>query len=138
MTLIVKTITRLTVGLILIYGIYIVSQGHLGPGGGFAGGVIVALSFVHLVLAFGKDAVAKKLNQTSALTCASFGALAFLSIVALGFLKRQSPFVLKDGFKLLSAWPVSLAEVAIAVMTGAGLFLIFLALVFISGGIKEK
>ncbi|MBU3958757.1 MAG: hypothetical protein KKE91_02725, partial [Candidatus Omnitrophica bacterium] len=54
MTLIVKTITRLTVGLILLYGIYIVLHGHLTPGGGFAGGVIIALSFVHLMLAFGK------------------------------------------------------------------------------------
>ncbi len=37
MTLIVKTITRLTVGLILLFGIYIVLHGHLSPGGGFAG-----------------------------------------------------------------------------------------------------
>lgn len=43
MTLIVKTVTRLTIGLILMYGIYITLHGHLGPGGGFAGGVIVAL-----------------------------------------------------------------------------------------------
>ncbi|MDI6606195.1 MAG: MnhB domain-containing protein, partial [Candidatus Omnitrophota bacterium] len=53
MSLIVKTITRLTVGLILLFGIYIVLHGHLSPGGGFAGGVIIALSFVHLMLAFG-------------------------------------------------------------------------------------
>ena len=45
MSLIVKTITRLTVGLILLYGIYIVSHGHVSPGGGFAGGGIIALSF---------------------------------------------------------------------------------------------
>ena len=45
MSLIVKTITRLTVGLILLFGIYIVLHGHLSPGGGFAGGVIIALSF---------------------------------------------------------------------------------------------
>ena len=50
MTLIVKTITRLTVGLIMLFGIYIVLHGHLTPGGGFAGGVIVALSFIHLML----------------------------------------------------------------------------------------
>ena len=34
MSVIVKTITRLTVGLILLYGIYILSHGHLSPGGG--------------------------------------------------------------------------------------------------------
>jgi len=57
MSVIVKTITRLTVGLILLYGIYILSHGHLSPGGGFAGGVIVALSFVHLMLAYDADEV---------------------------------------------------------------------------------
>jgi len=54
MSLIVKTITRLTVGIMLLYGIYIISHGHLTPGGGFAGGVIIALSFVNLMLAYGK------------------------------------------------------------------------------------
>lgn len=44
MTLIVKTVTRLTLGFILLYGIYISLNGHISPGGGFAGGVIVALS----------------------------------------------------------------------------------------------
>ena len=39
MSVIVKTVTRLTVGLIFLYGIYIVLHGHLTPGGGFAGGV---------------------------------------------------------------------------------------------------
>ena len=54
MSVIVKTITRFTVGLILLYGIYILTHGHLSPGGGFAGGVISALSFIHLMLAYGK------------------------------------------------------------------------------------
>lgn len=57
MSLIVKVITRLTVGLILLFGIYIVLHGHVSPGGGFAGGVIIALSFIHLMLAYGKDAL---------------------------------------------------------------------------------
>ena len=59
MSLIVKVITRLTVGLILLYGIYIVLHGHISPGGGFAGGVIIALSFVNLMLAYGKDVALK-------------------------------------------------------------------------------
>ncbi|MFN7171149.1 MAG: MnhB domain-containing protein, partial [Candidatus Omnitrophota bacterium] len=80
MTLIVKTITRLTVGLILLYGIYIVLHGHISPGGGFAGGVIIALSFVHLMLAFGKDFALKKLNDVKASFWESLGAIMFLSI----------------------------------------------------------
>ena len=42
MSLIVKNITNVAIGFIFIYGIYIVLHGHLTPGGGFAGGVIIA------------------------------------------------------------------------------------------------
>jgi len=86
MTIIVKTITRLTVGLILLYGIYIVLHGHVSVGGGFAGGVIIALSFIHLMLAFGKEAALKKLSETWASVIESLGAIMFLSIALLGFL----------------------------------------------------
>ncbi|MBI4972564.1 MAG: hypothetical protein HZC16_01960, partial [Candidatus Omnitrophica bacterium] len=86
MTIIVKTITRLTVGLILLYGIYIVLHGHISPGGGFAGGVIIALSFIHLMLAFGKDTALKKLSESWASIIESLGALMFLSIALMGFL----------------------------------------------------
>ena len=57
MTVIVKTVTRLTAWLILLYGIHITLHGHVSAGGGFAGGVVVALSFIHLMLAYGKDMV---------------------------------------------------------------------------------
>ena len=45
MTLIVKTISRIIVWMVFLYGAYIILHGHLTPGGGFAGGVIVALGF---------------------------------------------------------------------------------------------
>ncbi len=48
MSLIVKTVTGLVVCFIMLFGIYIILHGHLSPGGGFAGGVMVALSFVLL------------------------------------------------------------------------------------------
>ena len=84
MSLIVKTITRLTVGLIMLYGIYIVLHGHVSPGGGFAGGVIIALSFIHIMLAFGKDAAFKRLSKKTASFFESFGAIMFLSIALIG------------------------------------------------------
>ncbi len=41
MTLIVKTVTRFTLGFILIYGIYVALTGHESPGGGFAGCALI-------------------------------------------------------------------------------------------------
>lgn len=64
MTLTVRTITRLTAGLILLFGFSIVIEAHGAPGGGFAGGVIIALAFIHLILGFGKRACRRNLSRT--------------------------------------------------------------------------
>jgi len=137
MSLIVKTITRLTVGLILIYGIYVVLQGHISPGGGFPGGIIIALSFIHLLLAFGKDAVLRKLNQAKGVFLASLGAAVFLGIVLGGFMGRQKPLLSQDHFALFSAGRILLCDIAISVMVGTGFFVIFLALVLLNQGEED-
>ncbi|MDO8603172.1 MAG: MnhB domain-containing protein [Candidatus Omnitrophota bacterium] len=132
MTLIVKTITRLTVGLILLFGIYIILHGHVSPGGGFAGGVIVALSFVHLMLAFGKDVAVAKVSKNMASNLESIGAMMFLLIALSGFLGGSFFLnVLAKGspFDLLSAGTIPLSNIAIGIKVGVGLFAIFLALV---------
>ena len=55
MTVIVKTISSWVKIFIFLFGIYIIINGHLTPGGGFAGGVILASSYVFLMLAVGKE-----------------------------------------------------------------------------------
>lgn len=141
MTLIVKTITRLTVGLILLYGIYIVLHGHISPGGGFAGGVIIALSFIHLMLAFGREVVLKKLSQAAASILESLGALMFLSIAILGFSGGYFFFNFFSSkgkpFELFSAGIIPLCNIAICFKVGAGLFAIFAALILFEGSGKE-
>lgn len=135
MSLIVKSVTRLTVGLILIYGIYIVLQGHIGPGGGFAGGVIIALSFIHLILAFGRKAVFNKMNESRALVLISGGALAFLFLVTLGFLGFNLSGK-TGGQSILSSGLMPLSDIAIALLVSSGLFIVFLVLIGLAS--KEK
>lgn len=141
MTLIVKTVTRLTVGLILLFGVYIVLHGHLSPGGGFAGGLIIALSFIHLMLAFGRDAALKRLSEAKAAVLESVGALMFLIIAIAGlfggyffvnFLNKGKPF------SLFSAGIIPLCNIAIAIKVGVGLFSIFIVLVILQRSGKEE
>ena len=141
MSLIVKTITRLTVGLILLFGIYIVLHGHLSPGGGFAGGVIIALCFVHLMLAFGKDTAVRKVSKNLASNLESIGALMFLSIALLGLIKGSFFLnILGKGtpFNLFSSGTILLSNIAISLKVGVGLFAIFLALVVLERVKKEE
>ncbi len=142
MTLIVKTITRLTVGLILLYGIYILAHGHVSPGGGFAGGVIIALSFIHIMLAFGKETAFSRLSKPVAALFESFGAIAFLAISILGYMGGYYflNFFSNKGepFRLFSAGIIPLCNVAISMKVGAGLFSIFVLLVLLKFKTKDK
>jgi multicomponent Na+:H+ antiporter subunit B len=142
MTLIVKTITRLTVGLILLYGVYIVLHGHLTPGGGFAGGVIIALSFIHLMLAFGREVALKKISEARASVIENLGAVMFLSIAVLGFSGGYFffNFFVNKGrpFHLFSAGIIPLCNIAISLKVGAGLFAIFAALILFRSSEKEE
>ena len=142
MSLIVKTITRLTVGLIFLYGVYIVLHGHLSPGGGFAGGVIIALSFIHLMLAFGKQAALKRLSEGAVHFFEDFGALFFLSLALLGFTGGYffRNFFAEKGvpFALFSGGSIPLANIAIAFKVGAGLLAVFVALVALKIDSKGK
>ena len=116
MTLIVKTVTRLTLAFVLIYGIYIVLQGHISPGGGFAGGIIIALSFIQLMLAFGKEAVLKKLNHRRTLFFASAGATMFLITAVLNFTKARHMVEGAGHFKILTAGLIPLFEIAMVAL----------------------
>src|SRR4030065_619439 len=84
MTVIVKTISSWVKVLIVLFGIYITLFGHLTPGGGFAGGVILACSYVLLMLAFGRKYVEENLSLGLASKLDSAGALLFAAVALCG------------------------------------------------------
>ncbi|MBN1794459.1 MAG: hypothetical protein JW844_05790 [Candidatus Omnitrophica bacterium] len=144
MSLIVKTVTRWIKGFIFLFGIYIVLTGHLSPGGGFAGGVILASSFILLTLAFGKEVALSKLSKNMASELDSIGALMFLTIALLGmccggaffvnFLHRSHP---GEAFRLLSAGNIMLYNIAIGIKVGASLFMVFVIISAIKVVLKD-
>ena len=50
---IVTMISRKLVPFILLFGLYLISYGHLSPGGGFQGGVVLASGIILLFLSHG-------------------------------------------------------------------------------------
>ena len=141
MTLIVKTVSRLVLSFILLFGLYIVLYGHLTPGGGFAGGVIIAIGYVLLVLAFGGRVALRKVNNFWASTWDNLGALSFIVIGFLGltggyffmnFISHGTPG------QLLSAGTIPLSNMAIAVKVGAALYAIFIGLSIYGRKVTEE
>lgn len=132
MSIIVKTISRILAGFIFLYGAYIIIHGHLTPGGGFAGGVILAASFILLVLSFGAADIKEKSSYTFSSIFESLGGLMFLTLALLGLFAGTFFFtnVLTKGtpLKVMSAGIIPLANIAIGMKVGAGLLSIFIAL----------
>jgi len=86
MSLIVRTIARWVVGFIFLYGIYTLVYGHLSPGGGFAGGVILACAYILILIAYGRRFAFKNLDWRIARSLDSIGGLLFLVLAFLGLL----------------------------------------------------
>jgi len=132
MSTIVKVVTRWVLLLTLVFGLGVAFFGHLTPGGGFAGGVVLACGAVMATLAFGARTgpVAKVRKAASSLD--AVGALGFLAIGLLGYTAAhflQRWLELGEAFTLGSTRFVVLLNLAVMLKVGAGLFAGFAAIV---------
>ena len=56
---IIRTVCKLVIPIILVFGIYILLNGHLSPGGGFSGGAIMASALIIYALVWGGERAAR-------------------------------------------------------------------------------
>ena len=139
MTVIVKTVSSWIKVFIFLFGIYIIIFGHLTPGGGVAGGIILASSYVLLMLAFGREFAEENLSLPVASKLDCVGALLFVAIALFGLFYGAASFFYnfiqteylagkETAFKLFSAGTIPLSNIAIGLKVGASLFLVILVL----------
>ena len=134
MTGIVKTVARLISGVVFVFGIYLVTHGHLTPGGGFAGGTVIAGSFILLVLAFGDDIMHLRRVKEGSSALENMAILAFLLAGVLGMVLGTKVFYanfLARGVvgELFSAGIIPVFNILIGLEVAAALFTVFLAFV---------
>ena len=108
--------------LILVFGVYIFLHGHLTPGGGFQGGVVIASAFVLLLLANTSATINEGvLHLVESLSGASYVAIGILGLVlAAGFLDNRFLDLGEFG-ALLSAGAIPLIYAFIGLKVGAEL-----------------
>lgn len=134
MSVIVKKVAQLLAGPVFLYGIYIITHGHLTPGGGFAGGVIIAGSLILLVLAFGSDVMKLYRREEGTSVVESSAILSFVLIAAAAMLIGTRVFFtnfLPKGIvgNLISAGVIPIYNIVVGIEVAAAIFTIFLALV---------
>ncbi len=130
--LIVKTITRLIVPFIQLYGIYIVLHGHLSPGGGFSGGAILGASMILFTLSFGLEEAKKKVPHRISLLVETGGILWYIGVGMIGFISvgvlwgnKIAGFDLGEPGRLLSAGMIPLLTLAIGAKVASTMITLF-------------
>lgn len=134
MTLIVKKTTQLIAGMIFMYGIYVVAHGHLTPGGGFAGGVVIAGSLILVTLAYGGDFMKLMKEESGTTIVESLATIMVIIIATSGLLFGTKIFFnnfLPKGIvgQLVSAGALPLYNIFVGTEVAASIFIIFLSLI---------
>jgi len=145
MSPIVKGAARLFSGLMLVFGFYLACYGHVAPGGGIAGGLMVASVLALLVMALGHREGSLGLDGAGGLF-QPLGVLLLLLVACLGM--GALMFFRNHGFasaepgdgSLLSGGTVLLANLAMGLSVWMGFAVAFAALAALrsSGGGGEE
>lgn len=135
MSMIVRTVTRWLKGPIMLFGIYLVLYGHITPGGGFGGGVIIASAFILVMLALGSEHGLAIFSKGAASKLDSVGLLMFLVIGWLGtwfaggyFFKNLVETPAEAHFMLFSGGSMPMMNIALGLKVASALFLVFTVL----------
>ena len=97
MSLIVKTMTRLLLPFILLFGAYLMLHGNISHGAGFVGGAVIAMGFALLIFAHGRETTAALITAARASFVMYLGLILFLAagvagmIYGTGFLAILAP-----------------------------------------------
>jgi multicomponent Na+:H+ antiporter subunit B len=88
---------------ILLFGLYVIAHGHYGPGGGFAGGVALAVGIIMLRITVAEEASEKVFPPQAAIAVSGAGMILF---ALAGF----APLVAGGAFLDYAALPLDVAE----------------------------
>ena len=136
---IIKTIAQKLFPFIVLFGFYLISHGHLSPGGGFQGGVVLGTAIILLALSHSIEQTEKKfksrwLNMLEKLGILTLIFLGFLGIfLGYSFLGNFLPLG-KPG-QITSGGLMLFFNIVIGIKVAAGVSVIFYALVRYRGEI---
>ncbi len=138
MTVIVKTVASLLTPFLFLFGGYIVLYGHLTPGGGFPGGVIIAAAMTIILLAYGVRFACSRIGFIPCEMGEELGAIMIVVIGIAGFF-TGTYFLQPWAFfgelgDLLSNVKIIILNFAVGLKVAGGMLLIIYTLLTSFGG----
>jgi multicomponent Na+:H+ antiporter subunit B len=89
-SVVIRTISRILAPYIQLFALYVIMHGHISPGGGFQGGVILGAVFILLAISFGMEEVRERLAERILTTFTSLGVFIYAFIGFLCFILGAS------------------------------------------------
>ena len=83
--LILQKVVSMVLPCIMLFGVYVVLNGHISPGGGFSGGAVMGAGLILYASAFGTDKVRELFNMKTFKTVTSTALLCYASSKAYSF-----------------------------------------------------
>ncbi len=119
----------------ILLGFYIIFHGHISPGGGFQGGVILASWAILATLIYGVEVEENVMSVFAKMLAESSGVILFVAVAAVSFLVgREFLSNLAAGFgggspgDVFSAGGIPYLNLAIGIKVGAGLAVMFVTM----------
>lgn len=127
---ILDVLARKLAPFILLFGCYLITYGHLSPGGGFQGGVVLASGIMLLLLSRGVASIQEFFPFRAISAVEVVGFLAFLAVGLVGgavsghFLRNFMSISVGESVELPHSGFIFLLNLIIGLKVGAGMTLI--------------
>lgn len=123
---IVQTTANILPGAIALFGVYVVTHGHLSPGGGFPGGAVVASAFLLVLLgSITLPGTSRMLTAVESIAGMAFGLLGFWGVFTLGQFLNSNVLPKGSPGQLVSAGIIPLISLAIGAKVASELSGVF-------------
>lgn len=130
---ILTSCSNLVLPIIITLGLYIIIHGHLSPGGGFQGGVLVAGAFAILYISYGLKRINGRVKISILKVSEDIGALGFIILAFVGLIFGgtffKNIFYLGKPGELFSSGSIFLMNFAVGFKVFAGVSFLILIMV---------
>ncbi len=95
--IILRVVTKFMIPFLMVFGLYVITHGELGPGGGFQGGVIIAAAFILYGIVYGPAYLDRLFPKRLTDTISCLGLLLYAGV---------GVFCLASGYNFLDYTPL--------------------------------
>ncbi len=129
MTVIKQTISRIIFPFMLLFSIYVITHGHLTPGGGFQGGVLLASSVILICLVYGLRKAERLIKEETSHRIEAIAGILLAILVVFEFFIKGSLMASESLFQVWSGGAIPIMNAIGGIMVATAFIIIFYSMV---------